>query len=98
MAALAWWCRPSVSSSPPKTFIIGVTHPKNTIPRLTKMSELLRVGYRQLDEGIPRVRIMTARRILKPLIAGLGILSLILQACLVVLQLSMLIGPKAGGD
>jgi hypothetical protein len=41
---------------------------------------------------------MTARRILKPLIAGLGILSLILQACLVVLQLSVLIAPKAGGD
>jgi hypothetical protein len=38
---------------------------------------------------------MTPRRVLKPLIAGLAILSLMLQACLVVLQLSILIAPKA---
>lgn len=39
---------------------------------------------------------MTPRRMLKPMIAGLAILSLMLQACLVALQLSILIAPKAG--
>jgi hypothetical protein len=39
---------------------------------------------------------MTPRRMLKPMIAGLAILSLMLQACLVALQLSILIVPKAG--
>ena len=39
---------------------------------------------------------MTSRRILKPMIGGLAILSLMLQACLVALQLSILIAPKAG--
>jgi hypothetical protein len=38
---------------------------------------------------------MTPRRILKPLIAGLAILSLMLQVCLVALQLSILIAPEA---
>lgn len=39
---------------------------------------------------------MTSRRILKPMIAGLAILSLMLQVCLVALQLSIVIAPKAG--
>ena len=39
---------------------------------------------------------MTPRRMLKPMIAGLAILSLMLQACLTALQLSILIVPKAG--
>ena len=39
---------------------------------------------------------MTSRRILKPMIAGLAVLSLMLQVCLVTLQLSILIAPKAG--
>lgn len=39
---------------------------------------------------------MTSRRILKPMIAGLAILSLMLRACLVPLQPSILIAPEAG--
>jgi DUF2946 family protein len=42
------------------------------------------------------VRDLTLRQILKPLIAGLAILSLMLQVCLVALQLSILIASKAG--
>jgi len=39
---------------------------------------------------------MTSRRILKPLIVGLALLSLMLQVCFVALQLSIFIAPKAG--
>jgi hypothetical protein len=39
---------------------------------------------------------MTLRRILNLMIAGLAILNLMLQACLVALQLSILMAPTAG--
>ena len=46
--------------------------------------------------AIAKVRDLTPRRILRATIAGLAILSLLLQVCLVALQLSILFASKAG--